>query len=1065
MKTKGWISLAAAGLGMVCAIAPAGAAPPTIDSYTFGALRARDIGPAKMSGRIAAIDGVPGDPEGRRPTTLWVGAASGGVWKSDDAGTTFEPVFDEHPQSIGAIRVDPSDPDVVWVGTGETWVRNSVSVGAGVFKTTDGGESWKSMGLEASERIGAIRIDPTNGDVVYVCATGALWNANEERGVYKTTDGGETWEAILQLDADTGCADLDIDPQDPSILYAALWQFRRSPDYFESGGPGSGLYKTSDGGATWKRLETGLPSGELGRIAVAVSPSRPSVVYATVESKKTALYRSDDVGETWSEKNSSPNVVMRPFYFSELMVDPSDFRRVYKPGFVLTSSVDGGESFTSMMGGFGGSVHPDHHALWIDPSNPSTLVLGTDGGVYISYDGSNSWRFVGSLPVSQLYHVSYDMEHPYNVYGGLQDNGSWRGPSQSPGGVQNSDWENIGFGDGFWAFPHPDDSNTLYVEYQGGRLLRLDRRTGELQRIAPYPEEGQEKLRFNWNTPIHLSPNESETLYVGSQYLHRSRDRGTSWETVSPDLTTDDPALQRQASSGGLTIDNTTAENHATIFSIAESPLDPAVIWVGTDDGNLQLTRDGGATWSEVSDNVEGVPDRTWVSRVEASPHAAGTAFVTFDGHQTGDMATYVAKTEDYGLSWVSLVTEEIEGFAKVIEQDPVNPDLLFLGTEAGLFVSLDGGTIWARFKENLPQVAVHDLAIHPREHDLIIATHGRGVYIVDDITPLRNLTPEILDAEVALVPSKPSVVLPDIQLQEFPADDEFVGDNPPRAASVTYYLKKRHMFGDLKLEIYDPAGNLLRTLPGGKRRGLNRIDWPMRLEPPKLPAATSLVPAFIGPRVKEGTYTVKLIKGKTTVEGTIELVADETSPHTAEDRAIQLETTLALYHGLADLTYAMDSLVDLRDATRARAEGLKQGDVAKLEAFAQRLDDLRSTLVSTAASGMLSGDEKLREEMGNLYGDISAYDGRPTDSQRAEKDRLLTRLAEAVAKIDAAVAEDLPALNRLLEKRGKEPLARQSYEAWEDGDTVGSGSGSVVSSRARRRWMEWAETGLMILR
>lgn len=1057
MRTKPWIFLAAAaGLGVVCATVPAQAAPPKIDSYTFGALRARDIGPAKMSGRIAAIDGVPGDPEGRRPTTLWVGAASGGVWKSEDAGITFEPVFDDHPQSIGAIRVDPTNPDVVWVGTGEPWVRNSVSVGAGVYKTTDGGESWTLMGLEDSERIGAIRIDPTDGDVVYICATGHLWNANEERGVYKTTDGGETWEAILQVDADTGCADLDIDPQDPSILYAAMWQFRRSPDYFESGGPGSGLYKSSDGGANWKRLESGLPSGELGRIAVAVSPSRPSVVYATVEAEKTALYRSDDVGETWSEKNSSPNVVMRPFYFSELVVDPSDFRRVYKPGFILTSSVDGGESFTSLLGGFGGSIHPDHHALWIDPTNPSTVVLGTDGGVYISYDGTNSWRFVGSLPVSQFYHVSYDMEIPYNVYGGLQDNGSWVGPSQSPGGIQNGDWENIGFGDGFWAFPHPEDSNTIYVEYQGGRLMRLDRRSGELQRIAPYPEEGQEKLRFNWNTPIHLSPNDSETIYFGSQYLHRSKDRGASWETISPDLTTDDPALQRQATSGGLTTDNTTAENHTTIFTIAESPLDPQVIWVGTDDGNLQVTRDGGTTWSEVSNNVETVPDRTWVTRVEASPHAAGTAFVTFDGHNTGDMTTYVAKTEDHGATWVSLASEDISGFAKVIEQDPVNADLLFLGTEGGLFVSLDGGGSWARFRENLPPVSVHDLTIHPREHDLIVGTHGRGIYIIDDITPLRNLTPEILEADVSLVPSKPAVVLPDNQLQEFPADDEFVGDNPSRVATITYYLKKRHMFGDLKVEIYDAEGNLLRSLPAGKRRGLNRIDWPMRLKPPKLPAATSLVPAFIGPRVEEGTYTVRLIKGKKTVEGTVELVADESSSHTTEDRALQLETTLALYDGLADLTYAMDSLVGLRDAARERGEGLKKGDIAKLEAFADRLDDLRGALVSTSKSGMLSGDEKLREEMGNLYGDISAYDGRPTDSQLAEKDRLMARLTEATAKIDSAIAEDLPTLNRLLEKRGEEPLARQSREGWEADDS----SGAAVGPQAQRYWSRWFAGG-----
>ena len=1053
------LPVVAAGLAALCLGAPAQADPPKIDSYTFGALRARDIGPARMSGRIAALDGVAGDPAERRPMTLWVGAASGGVWKSEDAGITFEPVFDDHPQSIGAIRVDPSNPEVVWVGTGEPWVRNSVSTGAGVYKTTDGGESWTLVGLEDSERIGAIRIDPTDGDVVYVCATGHLWNANEERGVYKTTDGGETWEQILAVDADTGCADLDLDPQDPRIVYAAMWQFRRSPDYFTSGGPGSGLYKSTDGGGEWKLLEEGLPSGELGRIAVAVAPSRPSVVYATVEAEKTALYRSDDVGETWKEVNSSPNVTLRPFYFSELVVDPVDFRRVYKPGFTLTTSVDGGESFTSMMGGFGGSVHPDHHALWIDPTNPATVVLGTDGGVYISTDGSNTWRFVGSLPVSQFYHVSYDMEDPYHVYGGLQDNGSWRGPSRSSGGIQNGDWDNIGFGDGFWAFPHPADSNTIYVEYQGGRLLRLDQQRGELKRIAPYPEEGQDKLRFNWDAPIHLGTHDDETLYFGSQYLHRSRDRGESWETISPDLTTDNPELQRQATSGGLTTDNTTAENHTTIYAIAESPLDANVIWVGTDDGNLQITRDGGATWTEVSDNVADVPDGTWVSRVDASPHAVGTAYVTFDGHRTGDMATYVAVTEDHGATWRSLVTEDLDGFAHVIEQDPVNADLLFLGTERGLFISLDGGTSWARFKENLPPVSVQDLAIHPREHDLIVGTHGRGIYIIDDITPLRHLTSEILEADVSLVPSKPALMRNASELQEFPADDQFVGGNPSQAATVTYYLKKRHLFGDLKVEIYDADGNLLRSIPGGKRRGLNRIDWPMRLKAPKLPAATSLVPAFIGPRVPEGTYTIKLIKGKSTLEGELELAADPSSPHSAEDRALQQEISLDLYHALADLTYAMDSLVELRDAARERTEGLRKGDVAKLEGFADALDEQRSTLVSTSKSGMLSGDEKLREELGNLYGDVSVYDGRPTESQVAESERLLARLGEALGGIDGLIDGELGGLNSLLERRGKEPLARLSREDWEARDAGGSSAGKVQ----RRRWSAWLQTQVAV--
>ena len=550
-----------------------------IDSATFGGLRARDIGPAVMSGRIAAIDASAADP-----VTVWVGSASGGVWKSDNAATSFKPVFDDHTQSIGALRIDPSDAETVWVGTGETWVRNSVSVGSGVYRTTDGGDSWEHLGLEGTERIAKIAVDPTDSDTVFVCATGHLWNANPQRGVYKTTDGGTNWELVFSIDENTGCADLDMDPQEPSILYAAMWQFRRYPDFFTSGGPGSGLYQSTDGGETWNELTNGLPAGEKGRIALAIAPSRPSVLYATVEAENTALYRSDDLGSSWKRTDDSMNVQMRPFYFSELVVDPRDHNRLYKPGFTLTVSTDGGDSFSGLFGaGFNfGTVHSDHHALWINPLNPHQLILGTDGGAYVSNDRARTWRHVRSLPVSQFYHVSHDMEWPYNVYGGLQDNGSWKGPSRSPGGITSGDWQVVGGGDGFWAFADPQDANTLYVEYQGGMLSRVNVATGESKSIKPYAREGEEKLRFNWNTPIHLSPTVPGTIYYGSQYLHRSTDRGESWETISPDLTTDDPERQRQEKTGGLSIDNSTAENNATIYAISESPRNSQVIWVGS---------------------------------------------------------------------------------------------------------------------------------------------------------------------------------------------------------------------------------------------------------------------------------------------------------------------------------------------------------------------------------------------------------------------------------------------------------------------------------------------------
>ncbi|HXI34571.1 MAG TPA: hypothetical protein VNH63_10855, partial [Gemmatimonadales bacterium] len=731
--------------------------PVKVDSETFSGLGARNIGSAAMSGRIAAVAAV---HEGTR-LTVYAGAASGGVWKSTNGGTTFKPVFDKQPvQSIGAITIDPTNPKVVWVGTGESWMRNSVSIGDGVYKSVDGGENWTNVGLKTSEHIVKILIDPTATNTVYVCVPGALWSDSDDRGVYKTTDGGKTWTKILKgANLSTGCSLLSMDAAHPQTLYAGMWDFRRKGWTFRSGGDGptapsaSTLFKTTDGGATWTDLSanTGLPPKPWGRVAVAVAPSKPDVVYAFIEAVPplNALYRSDDAGKTWKMEDRSQSMIWRPFYFANLIVDPKNENRVYKPdgGFIVSN--DGGMSFSDISGG----AHGDFHDVWVDPDNTDHLIVGDDGGLWYSSDAGSKWWKADNLPVSQFYHVQIDMDMPYNVYGGLQDNSSWVGPSQFPGGITSHQWENMYGGDGFWMWPDPTDADYLYAEAQGGAIGRVNRKTHESRGIQPLPGYNEGKLRFNWNTPIYVSPNQKGTIYIGAQFLFRSRDFGQTWDRISPDLTTNDPLKQKQEQSGGVTVDNSSAETHTTIFTVAESPQNGNVIWAGTDDGNLQVTKDGGKTWTNVVANITGLPKSAWVTSVEPGHFGAGTIYATFDLHTFGDMKPYAYKSTDYGATWTPLIGADspVRGYAHVIKEDLVNKDLLFLGTEFGLWVSLDGGKQWARYKGgNMPAVAVRDLAIQPRDNDLVIATHGRGIWIIDDITPLRALTPAVLASTAA---------------------------------------------------------------------------------------------------------------------------------------------------------------------------------------------------------------------------------------------------------------------------------------------------------------------------
>lgn len=890
-----------------------------LDMEKLKGMKARNIGPGGMSGRITAIDAVVSNP-----SIIYAGSASGGVWKSTSGGINWEPIFDkENVLSVGAIAIQQDNPSVVWVGTGEGNPRNSLNGGYGLYKSLDAGKTWNLVGLEKTRHIHRIVIDPKNPNTVYVGAIGSPWGEHPERGVFKTTDGGQTWNKVLYVNEKTGCADLIMDPSNPNKLFAAMWEHRRQPWTFKSGGPGSGLHVTVDGGATWKKLSNkdGLPEGDLGRIGLAISRSKSEVVYALVESKKNALYRSIDGGSKWEMMNDRmAEIGDRPFYYGEIYVDTKNENRLYTIFSRVNMSEDGGKSFREILPYSG--VHPDHHAWWIHPNDPSFIIDGNDGGLNITRDMGKNWQFVENIPVGQFYHINVDMDYPYNVYGGLQDNGSWVGPAYvwKDDGIRNSYWQSVMFGDGFDVVPDPENSRFGYAMSQQGFLGRYDRQTGHNKMIRPTHPDAKMKLRYNWNSALAIDPFDKATIYYGSQFVHKSTDKGNTWQIISGDLTTNDPEKQKQHESGGLTMDATGAENHCTILAITPSAVERGVLWVGTDDGLVQLSRDGGKTWSNVTPKIPAYPKNAWIPQIKVSATKAGEAYVVVNNYRQFDYKPYLFRTRDFGQTWESLVTPQQLGdnnYVLSVVQDPVDSRLVFLGAENGLWVSLDEAKTWTRWTAaDFPAgVPVMDMVIHPREHDLVLGTFGRGVYVLDDIRPLRELITEgaqVLTKTVHVFEPAEAYIK---QIQDpagilFPGNGMFIGENRSFGAQIVYVINKpeekkeekaeapkadakadkkadpkaakpeekkdekkddkkdKISYDSITFEFFNAANEKIRTIKqkAPENNGVNKFSWQMNEKGSRNPSrekarANAGEPG--GVTVLPGTYKVRVTFGK----------------------------------------------------------------------------------------------------------------------------------------------------------------------------------------------------------
>jgi photosystem II stability/assembly factor-like uncharacterized protein len=1029
---------------------------PRLAPDAHSQLRWRHIGPE--GNRVSAVIGIPGDP-----LTYYAGSASGGIFKTTDGGLSWEPIFDGQPvASIGDLAIAPSDPAIVWAGTGEACIRSHISVGEGIFKSTDAGRTWTRMGLERTGRIGKVVIDPQNPDIVLACALGHAYGPQEERGIFRTTDGGRTWTRTLFTNENAGCSDLEMDPRNPRKLFAGMWQLDIKTWGRESGGPGSGPFVSHDGGVTWDRLSgRGLPTHPIGKTVFAIARSNPDRVYAFIETgdgvpwkgqetDRGQLWRSDDGGERWQMVSADRNHMGRAHYYSHIEVAPDDENETYSMTSAFSVSLDGGE--TLRVAGGASSPGGDNHDIWIDPANPQRMVVGNDGGVSVSQNRGRTWQRI-RLPNAQMYHVTVDHQIPYYVYGNKQDGPSYRGPSNSRtgGSIPRAMWHTVAGGESGWATPDPVDPNLIWSSASGsgtvgGIVVRYEenRRQGRTVEVWPDQANGVPadlKYRFNWTMPLTISPHDRNTVYVGSQHVHRTTDGGQSWQVISPDLSLNDKS--RQQLSGGLTPDNIGVEYAGTVMAIAESRLERGLIWAGTNDGQVQVTRDGGKTWTNVTKNISNLPPWGTVGNIEPSRHDAGTAYLAMDFHQVNGRDPHVYKTADYGRTWKAItngIPRSMLSYTHCVREDPVRRGLLYLGTENALYVTFDDGENWQPLQMNLPHAPVYWIAVQEHFNDLVVSTYGRGFWILDDLTPLQQMTSETLEAAVHLFAPRPAYRFRDITRPASLANDPTEGENPEYGASINYYLKSAPS-GSVRITILDGKGQTVRTLQGTRAAGLNRVHWNLRYEPTRqvrLRTSPLYAPDVrVGPEgwrsapgagelsilAPPGTYTVKLSAGGRELSQPLVVRKDPNSAGTEAD--LQAQMTM-LFELRRDLDAGAD-LVNQIELIRGQIDGLRTlvGDAAVLKAgdeLDQKLIALEMNFIELKMTGRgqdgVRWGSKLLGKFNYLANGLMSGDFKPTSQQVEVQKVLEDRLRGHLSELDNLLSRDVGAFNELLRKR-----------------------------------------------